>query len=713
MGKKSRKKTIKSGSSGAVFTEIKQAPELSSPGISGAQVNPTSFLNGRFFELLAIAFAALVAFWFLTSRIIGVQVSVLADEYFYLLDSHYQEQSSAGFPNFLFQSLYGYTKLCGSEFYSCARNLNAFFVIFGAVFIYLIAKHLGRNKILASMVSFSAIVGSYGTYTAYYMPEAIFNGLMMVFFWALIRFGSSEKVFVWMGIGATLGFATLAKPHGLLLIPGIVVFIILWTRATNSGWVLSSLLRVGSFLVATVVTKLSIGYLLVGDEGLSLFGRYGSLQSVTSGGVRAIASSIQSDSTVNVFFTAWGQTLMVTMILGLALPVAIHGLFLAFKRDRDLFESVKFRALLGISLLNMMAAIAVFAVIIQFDVWMHTRYYSYLIPLSVIGIIEALRSRRPSLWPWTSFAVTGIFFIVSVYNFITAAMPYSSNWVDAPDFLFHIKNPQVSSFFIALSILFGLVYLLKYKAALWGALFMATLTAILSGAYTTAFLQANFVYPTFPESVATILREYLPQDELDRVQIIGNVETGQRILFSSASSTAQVLPFQEVPLRQSDLNRDTSWLVVIGDQALEGFGEPTISGLEYRMYSLDSKNSLRPRTSEIGSFSNVCPRLEDVAWSCGIESEILLREDVPARGQVDLILELGGSVFESEIEFVLGDSTIVGAFPAGTSSVSLSFSNTFPTDSLKIRLKQPSNNELPEAQKFIRPVWAQAGALNN
>jgi phosphoglycerol transferase len=122
--------------------------------------------------------------------------------------------------------------MCGAEFYSCARSINAFFVIFGAVFIYLLAKHIGRSKLLAGIAAVAAILGSYGTYTAYFMPEAIFNGLMMVFFWAIIRFGKTDNLLVWAAIGSSLGIASLAKPHGLFVIPAVAIFIVLWTRAT-------------------------------------------------------------------------------------------------------------------------------------------------------------------------------------------------------------------------------------------------------------------------------------------------------------------------------------------------------------------------------------------------------------------------------------------------------------------------------------------------
>ena len=242
MGKKKRNKSGQASGSGAVATEIRQVSTPRPQGYSVAQASKPNFFTGGVFEWLAIAAASVIAYWYLTARIVGVQVSVLADEYLYLLDAHYNGLADAKYPNYLFQLFFSSTKMCGAEFYSCARSINAFFVIFGAVFVYLLAKQIGRTKWLGALAGASAILGSYGTYTAYFMPEAIFNGLIMVFFWALFRFGKSESLWVLGAIGTTLGIASLAKPHGLFVVPAILVFLVLWTRATRGKWLIQAII---------------------------------------------------------------------------------------------------------------------------------------------------------------------------------------------------------------------------------------------------------------------------------------------------------------------------------------------------------------------------------------------------------------------------------------------------------------------------------------
>jgi hypothetical protein len=81
MGKKKRNKSGQADGSGAVATEIRQVAIPRTQGYSVTQASKPNFFTGAVFEWLAIAATSLLAFWFLTARIVGVQVSVLADEY--------------------------------------------------------------------------------------------------------------------------------------------------------------------------------------------------------------------------------------------------------------------------------------------------------------------------------------------------------------------------------------------------------------------------------------------------------------------------------------------------------------------------------------------------------------------------------------------------------------------------------------------------------
>jgi phosphoglycerol transferase len=710
MGKKKRNKSGQAVGSGAVATEIRQVSTPHPQGYSVAQASKPNFFTGTVFEWLAIAATSLLAFWFLTARLVGVQVSVLADEYLYLLDAHYKGLDEATYPNYLFQWIYSSTKLCGTEFYSCARSINAFFVIFGAIFIYLLAKHIGRSKWLGALAAVAAILGSYGTYTAYFMPEAIFNGLMMVFFWALIRFGKSDNLLVWAAIGTSLGIASLAKPHGLFVIPAIVIFVILWTRATKDKWLIAAALRSVVFVGSVVGSKFLFGYLLAGERALSLFGMYGTLESVAETATKTIATTASAGT--SVLFTSWGQVLMISMILGLSLPVAIHGLILSLRKDPVVIESVKYRTLIGLLAVSLLPAIAVFESWQDLGVLMHTRYYSYLIPLALVGLIEGLVNTEPKTWKWAKYSVIAVFLGLAAVNLVTSALPFSSNWVDAPDFRMHIDIPAYSKFSILIAVGAAVLWLWRARATMLVALVLAILSAGFAGGHSTNFLITNFATQSAYDHVARILHSFLPEDEANRVIMFGNYELLQRTVFSALTGSAQIRPTLD-SLAKSEIDPSHSWLVTFEDQVVTGFEEPTISGQAFKMYSLDLDNSLQPKHETIESFSSVCPEPSDRGWSCGNEVKISLLKPFSANATVDLIFEVSDWAAGKELEFSLGDFTFVGKFEKGLSSALLRFANSAPSDVLTIRINssEMGDSTTPEPP-FVRPIWGYASPTN-
>ena len=673
--------------------------------VAGSTKAASGFFATAWFEWLSISLASALSFWFLTSRIFGVQVSVLADEYLYLLDAHYKGLSEGTYPNYLFQWIYSSTKMCGADFYSCARGINAFFVIFGAVFIYLLAKHIGKSKLLAGLAAVAAILGSYGTYTAYFMPEAIFNGLMMVFFWAIIRFGKTDNLLVWAAIGSSLGIASLAKPHGLFVVPAALIFIVLWTRATNDKWLTQAFLKSTVFLSSVVGVKFLFGFFLAGERALNLFGMYGTLTSVATRTAQVLSSPISEIKTGNVWLTSWGQILMVSMILGLSFLFAIIGLIQGSRKSDTDFERVKFQVFYGLSIFSLMAASAIFEAYYTGEVWLHTRYYTYLLPLAFVVLISALKGKDQKLWPWVKFPSLAVFLGLAAINMVTAAAPYASNWIDAPDFRNYINNIPFSFLAILLSVLAALIWVWRSNAAIVLALVISITSSVFSGSVHTGFLKDTFGEEGGYEHIARILSGYLPQSETDRAVLVGQYEVLQRTAFSSLTGSLDLRPPVGV-LDKSDIDPSRSWLVTVGDQAVSGFEEPTIVGGGYKMYSLDPSNSTKPRTTTIESYSGACPGSNSQKWVCGLETRISLNKAFSPSSRVDIILEVSENFAGREFEFTLGDASLKGKLDGGVVALSVKFANSFEEKYLEIKVSGLTSNSQNQNQEFIRPIWA-------
>lgn len=701
MGKKKRDKSSQAVGSGFVATEIRQVSKPRPQGYSVAQTSKANFFTGGVFEWLAIAVASLFSFWFLTARIAGVNVSVLIDEYSYVLDSHYRALTEAYYPNYLFQLVYSTTKQCGPEFYSCARSLNAVFVIAGAIFLYLLAKRVSGMKWLGAVAAIAGVLGSYGTYTAYFMPEAIFNFPMLVFFWALVRFGKTGNLIGWIGLGVILGVASLAKPHAFFVIPALLIFVFFWTRATKERFLLQALLRISSFLAGAVGAKFLLGYSIAGTKALSIFGSYGDV----AGAGNAAIEAASRNSGINVIGTAWGQTLMIVMILGFALPVAISGILSGLRRDAIVFEANRVRFVIGLSLLNMMAVSALFEAWLSLFTWMHTRYYSYLIPLAIIILIEGYSRSGIKTKPLIKRLVVGIFVLLASVALVTAAIPYGANWIDAPDFRFHIDNIVVSSILIIVSIGLAIWWLWDNKTPLLIGVIVSLLASTFSGAHISNFLVANFGQDSAHDQLGRVLRNYLPQEELDKTVLIGdNNTTMERALFGSLSGEAKAILAPEGGFDVANIPTGTLWVVKVGEPVILGLDQPDISGNGYSLYSLSPQNKLQPRFTESTSLSGQCEQEEFADWSCSGSAILALENSLGPNAKIDLIVEISNDASVSEVEFTLGDSVLTGSLPTGVSSLSLNFANASSVESLTIKSKNQALVDVSNGSATFRIV---------
>jgi phosphoglycerol transferase len=683
------KKTRKSGNpaaglAGATSTAVMDPARVQATKSQSPKTSSKNFWSGQVFEWLALAIASGLAYWLLTARLAGVTVSVLIDEYVYVLDAHYKSFSESSYPNHLFQVVYSTTKACGPDFYECARSINAGFVIASGIVVYLLAKHLtSGNKLFGAAGWFATVLGSFGTYTAYFMPEAIFNFFMVLFIYGLVRFGNSDRILIWLGLGSLLGIAALAKPHALFVVPAFIIYIFLSVWSTKQTILKSSLLRVSTFLGALVVSKLGLGYLMAGPNGFSLFGSYS--YAVQSG--EAIAQTLNTNTWLNLPQTALGQTLMIVMILGVALPVALVGLLRVLKKDEEIFVANKFRALFGIALLNMMAVSALFEAWQNLNTWMHTRYYSYLIPLAILVLVEAYVKRDVERTNRTKRTIVGVFVLLSIYALFTQAIPFGANWIDAPDFAMHIKNLDISSILIIVAIGLSVFWLWNSKTSMAIAIAVSVFASGFAGMHITNFLNEVFGKEDAYHQIGRLLSKYLPQEELDKTVLFGHDGVlMQRTLFYSLSGGATAIGGTHAEFDRAAINPEAKWFLVFGE-ALPQLGQPHLSGTGYQLYSLTGEPGTLPRNTELQNFSNGCLDSENSGWACGLEISLSLETPFPANAKVDFVFDVGESFAGTDLEFSLGESKVVVTVPGGRFALSFSFQNVAEARELLITSK--------------------------
>ena len=625
-------------------------------------------------------------------------VSVLNDEYTYLVDTMPDGESKTGLPNYLFRFAYASTLNCGDDFYSCARSLSAVFVIGSAIFVYLLARHLSGKIWVAAVSGASAILGSLGTYTAYFMPEAIFNFFILAFFWALIRFGSSNNLFVWAAIGAVAGITSLAKPHAFFVMPAVAIFIFFWTRATSDKYLVKAIARIVALGASMLIVKFANGFLLVGEAGVTVFGAYGGAISSPE----AVATTLGVTTWMNVPASTWGQILMTTMIIGLSLTISLPSIWNVFRKDQSTFSDNKFRVLFGLSLLNMMAVSAVFEAWQNIPHWMHTRYHSYLLPLGIVALAEAYRRWDVASDRKVKIGAVALFVVLSIIAIATAAVPYGANWIDAPDFKAHIDSNGWSSASLIAAAGLAIWWIWNPKWSMRVALIFTLISSILVGMFVTNFLKESFGNETTYEQLGRALKISLTSEQLDKAVLVGdNWVNLDRALFTAINSGATKIQAVDGRFSLEGLDPRFEWLVRVGEVDIEGLGEPLFSGANYSLHALSTSASQVPLSNQPRSATNSCAAPEDKGWVCGNTTTLELAEPLPINARVDLILKLDERLVGSEVEIKVGDSSFVGVLPGGTDVFTLRFANSSESNSIRVTAKE--RNE-PGDSRFVRLV---------
>jgi phosphoglycerol transferase len=708
MGKKKRSK---SGNPAA--GSIRAAPGVggvasmasSSYSLPASTKGSSRFYTTAWFEWLVLAFASVISFFALTSRFLGVNVSVLKDEYIYVLDAHYKDISIFQLPNELFQFVYSATKLCGENFYGCARGISACFVIAGSLFIYFLARYVTKGNLwLSALAAIGTVFGTNGTYAAYFMPEAIFNFLMIAFFFLLIKYGQSNSLLSWIGLGVIFALASLAKPHAFFVLPAVVIYIALAARwSSGSIWGALSK-RVGLFVGSVFALNISLSWLAKRNQPSNVFGTYG--EEFSSPDV--LADALGFETFASVPGTAFGQILMMVLSVGLALPISIIALLSVIGRvDEETFSKSKAGVLIGLAILNMMAVTAVFEAWIELFTWLHTRYYSYLIPLALIVLAEAWASRLTSQPTWLKRVVIGFFTLTSAYAFFTMAMPYSTNWVDAPDFKFHIDNPAFSGFFIVASLIAGLIYLVHARSALLAAFVLLVAAYLGAGQHITNFLHEKFGQDIVSDDLARILRTALPQDQVDRTVIVGpGVVEMDRVLFGVLSGSARAHVLTEPSSDLSFVKPEDLWLVTLGEVELEGLNPDAVRGFGYSLHSLSSGAKIEPRGGEPFMLSNLCSSPENTGWACGNETTIEWMYGNPKGEIIDIIFEVKGE--NQEVVLKLGSSQLEGFFSQGTWALTLRMSGDWQSQDLSMVSTKGGVSPIGVDQPLVRVLHLDA-----
>lgn len=516
---------------------------------------------------------ATALFGALTFRNLEMCPTVMADEYYYSKFSRLLPLADAIVPSYLYLAIYRATNLCGDGFYDCARIFNALFFVASTPFIYLTARRTCTRGV-ASIVALLALLGPINSFTAYYMPEALYFFSFWFLTWFILRLDHSSSSKSWCFGGLLLGLSALVKPHALFFLPAIAIYILYVSRKREGKWVLQAFKNASSFIVFSFLSKLLIGYFFAGRAAVTLFGPfYGSE-------ANSIPSDFQHYLKVLALLTESlkGHALAICLMFGVPIAVAINtslnSIFSETKIQSD--QKISFYSLAVLVSLILIAALYTATTVansgasLETIARLHMRYYNFAFPLLlVIAASQLSLESATSMYRWRAIAAfpIGIAILYAVY---TRMAPYWPNFIDSPElrgftrikYAFYVLG-GLSFFALALW-----VYSARFGARIFVYLFMP-----LAVAYSTnnvnIDLRARFIPDVF-DKAGIFTKQYLSSEDLSKLVIVGSEPIGLfRSLFylDNPQSSLETIP-KGSSYNLSKLPAGKEWILVIGDHSL-------------------------------------------------------------------------------------------------------------------------------------------------
>jgi phosphoglycerol transferase len=612
--------------------------------------------------LLGLVFALAI----LITRVSGLGPRVMGDELTYSTYSRLLPISDSPVPNYLYLWIFSSTNFCGTEFYTCARLLNIWFVVLTALFVFLIArKILGYGPSL--FLALASIAGPTSMYAAHFMPDSMFVAASVFFVWLLLRLTESKpSLRTLFALGLAVGVISLIKPHGLFLLASIPAVSTLFANSFRDrvrvAFIATVLSGAGAFLV-----KLGVGFIVAGQNGLVLFrSAYGTFVPA----VQASGESAETDS-VDFLQNLFGQFETLILALAVLFLVPIAATLSQVRKLEDGSENGIRRLSLTLAVLQVafLVPVAVFvAQLIPIDPSQsfraQLRYFEFLLllyPIAALGFLKS-KHRKNSILGWialTAVAVLGVFWwlkyeqeFVHVYSDATylPMLARAGEW-----------GTPVALFALTLALIFGINRDWAIRGWAYGLLPVMVLISvpamyfdesIRSDTKPAHVVAAEFTVGTLgPEDLNQLIVVGGNRQEADAARfIIGNPNVKRKVVDDLGAFFVESLPIK------------FGWVLVLGQQSMRGYPLQVYEGNGFHLLRRDSGNisffNLKEPGRAVIDFLNI----EDLgslgAWTIGDLSAVRLLDSPLSGSRIKIRLEATRGLLGSEIVFRLGGESI-------------------------------------------------------
>ncbi len=656
-------------------------------------------LNLKFVNFLMsrpIVVACFVQTFILLFRDLRLNPSIFIDEYSFSISSRKLSPSEYPTPAYLFNLIYRLTNYAGDNFLAAFHILNSCFFLLTIYFVFKTSKIFLSHK-LSVLAAFLTLFSPLQVYTGYLTPEILFAcGFMGVIYFLVsgYRLANLKQIFA---LSFVCSILSLIKPQGLfLLIPLCIYFCVSTLLEEKAKKVKQVPLRLLIFVSSTLSIKLSVGYVLSGISGLSLFGSfYNNVATADGRGYTEFVKLLPSATTIAINHTAG---LLVYFGISILIPFSLilsSSIFRRLNRDfRELCLLSYFLILFYVPFIGFFTASVGWSSEYETN-RIHTRYYDFLFPLIYILILWIAKSHI-TLSKFQLFFIN-VLGLIGSFVWLTSLTQLNLFPFDTPEFYGISQSRIFSLFAILVGLLLGfLLWFLRLQLVAQMAIAILSVVSVFSWGFTShAIVQSGM--ETRSASFGKVLQELLSQEQKDNLAVINtDPALGYQLLFNIDSSAAKFLPAPSSgPVDLSEVGTEKS-LFVVPSSLLVANGEKILSFSEFSIYKkVRSRLFLDFRANDsFLELENVTGLSQPEKWGTwSDEKDVILtfKKPLPKQFKLDLVVKGFGPNLGQKIPIKIGsfETNIVpnGAAQSFVFDVTLKI----PTRQISISIPKPTS----------------------
>ena len=644
--------------------------------------------------------AAMVAiFLFLVFRNSGLGPSVLGDEWSYSLYSRLLPFSRAQVPSFLYYLIYRSSNVCGTEFASCARMLNAGFFVMAAPFMLLVARrhmHLG----LALLLTVATLLSPLSTYTAFFMPEAMYFFMFWVLAWLVLEAAPRACAINGLMTGGFLGAMCLVKLHAVFLLGGYCLYLFsMMLLSRGAGMFRITMQGIASAVAAFFVVRLGVGYLLAGSNGLHLLGGLY--------GAQVNSSFSHPDLKLLLHYgaqSALGHTLALVVLY--AVPLACLFQLRRLPAGDDSSPESDRQRLMAFSMAMLFVLVAV-TVYFTANVpdgnplealqRLHMRYYSFALPLLyvVAGACSrddtSIRSGGSLRYLIAAMIVGGLY----IYAWRNQLHGFTPNRIDSPE----IHGVLVDHHFFNIMAALGLGCLVSWLinrqlGSILYVVFFVPIFALGASSYVDNEAAQRKIPDTYDTAARTV-HDLLPASRRTGIALFGDNIFGlvQANFELDSADAKDIVLYPGQAIEAANLPAGSQWALVIGTHAM---GVPTTAVQKFGdfvLYRLVTPLAIdfRDIDTTLASVHGLSGIEDFGRWSDAEEVVLHMAEPLPASVNLSLTAAAYGPNIGKPFIVTLGNEQQTFTLTDVVQTVRIQFHNPAGLDMLRISVPAPTS----------------------